>query len=322
MRVHLIPCGDKFARKHYKDTIKKLVSIETIKEFDENGEVSLNLKDDSYACWGVTNGKKNINFNRWMKMNPGDICLMYRDKTFFSAGKIIHKFKNRNLSEYLWNSKEDGETWENMFLIDEIKKIDIPISNFIDIMGYKEKYYVQSYTVYDEDISEIIVEDLDLTSWDSPFYTLNCESEEDKRKRIEELMSKLHSTDKKGKETKRRLEQSLLREYHLKKTHTNCSLCHKFLPNSLIHIGHIWKRSQIKDEKIRKNLDIAMPVCKLGCDDLFEKEFIIVNSMGQILRNDKKNFTDELKKFTQQYNGKKCLHFSDKTQDFFNKRYE
>ena len=35
--------------------------------------------------WGVTNGKRNINYNKWLGMNAGDICLMYRDKTFFIA---------------------------------------------------------------------------------------------------------------------------------------------------------------------------------------------------------------------------------------------
>ena len=45
-------------------------------------------------------------------MNAGDICLMYRDKTFFIAGKIITKFKNYEL--IINKSLNEGITWENI----------------------------------------------------------------------------------------------------------------------------------------------------------------------------------------------------------------
>ena len=44
MRVHLQPCGHKYAREHYKDTIEELVSKETITNFlEENNPVSKEL---------------------------------------------------------------------------------------------------------------------------------------------------------------------------------------------------------------------------------------------------------------------------------------
>ena len=70
MRVHLVPCGDKFAREHYKDTIKKLVPKKTILDFSQESNPVLNLADDYFACWGVTNGKGNINLNKWNILTP------------------------------------------------------------------------------------------------------------------------------------------------------------------------------------------------------------------------------------------------------------
>lgn len=322
MRVHLQPCGDKYAREHYKDTIEELVSKETITNFlEENNPVS-NFSDDHFACWGVTNGKGNINLNKWHKMQRGDICLMYRDKAFFCAGKIIIKFKNKDLAEHLWKTNDDGETWENMFLIDEVKKINIPIESFINLMGYKKRFVVQGFMTYEEDISELIIEELDLIGWNSPFYTTNCETEDEKKRRIQDALKKLDKTDSKSHTSKRRIEQQLLREFHMGKKETICSLCHRTLPNELMVAGHIWERHKIKDEEVRKDPDVVMPLCKLGCDELFEKGFIFVDEEGRIILNSRNTESAPIIQFAKQYKEKKCLHFNEKTKRFFNERYE
>ena len=146
MRVHIVPCGDKYARKHHAKTIEKLVPREEIILFENDEKFTSTLKDDAYACWGVTNAKNNSNYKNWQTMQKDDICIMYRDKTFFSCGKITAKFKNKEFSEYLWGSKEDGQLWENMFLIDEIKEINVPLDVLKKVMGYKEKFFIQGYT--------------------------------------------------------------------------------------------------------------------------------------------------------------------------------
>tara|TARA_Y100000590_G_scaffold247240_1_gene277798 strand:+ start:415 stop:1389 length:975 start_codon:yes stop_codon:yes gene_type:complete len=320
MRFHIFPCSDKSARKHYADTIDNPVSKETVLRFLNDSEITVSLANDFYACWGVTNGKNNVNFNRWNKMAQGDVCVMYRDKSFISAGKITAKFKNRNLAEYLWNTNDDSGTWENIFLIDELRQINIPVKSFIDLMNYKEQFVVQGYMTYNEEVSERIVEELDLINWNSPFYTFNCETEAEKRLRIQEMLQNLDNTDSKSHTSKRRIEQQLLREFHIGKKETTCSLCHKTLPNELIVAGHIWARHNIKDEETRKDPDIVMPVCKLGCDELFELGFIHVDEYGYITVN-KSIDSLPLAQFTRQYDGKRCLHHNDKTNRFFREKY-
>lgn len=322
MRVHLVPCGDKTARSNYVDTIEKRVASQRIRTHSTKSGLFSSLANDEYACWGVTNGKRDVNLNKWRNMNVGDICLMYREKRFFSAGKIILPFKDERLAKYLWSTKDDGSTWENMFLIDELKEISIPITNFSRLLSYKPNFVVQSYMVFPEDTSQKIIEEFDLIDWNTPFFTAGCKTQQDRKQRIQEQLSKLDQTDTKSNVSKRRIEQQMLREFHLGRLETQCSLCHQVLPNELIVAGHIWERHKIQDDQIRKDPDIVMPVCKLGCDELFEKGFIVVDQTGQIVTTDKLSKSHALRNFSKLYDGKKWLHHNVKTRRFFEERYK
>ena len=89
MRVHIVPCGDKYARKHHAKTIEKLVPREEIILFENDKKLTSTLKDDAYACWGVTNAKNNSNYKRQI------LFLTYTPKSEGSFYEIYHsdKFK-------------------------------------------------------------------------------------------------------------------------------------------------------------------------------------------------------------------------------------
>ncbi len=326
MKIHLLPASNSGSRKHFVDTIKNRVPTQVIKKHLNNKSITSILTLKSYPCWGVTNGGRDKNKNQWLQMNPGDIGLFYKNNKFFSSGVVVSKFKNKTFSKFLWREKFNKklnklETWENMFLLDDIKDLDIRIEDFNDLMGYKKGNKIFAYRVLDEVISEIILEEFDLKT--SKKYTKKTKpiSEKEKTKRTVEALSKIENTDSKGYRTTTRLEQKILRAHILGPKVTKCSLCHKSLPNKIIAAGHIWERKKIKDEKTRKDPNIVMPVCKLGCDDLFENGFIKVNGNGSIEVNSKKYFSKALKKYVKQYNNKKCLYFNKKTKKYFEKRY-
>ena len=321
MKIHLFPCGSQIAREHHRRTIEKKLDTSSILSFMSDPESLHLLTEEAYACWGVTRGHADRNLKKWSSMQRGDICLMYRDKAFFSAGKVANKFTNFELAKHLWGENEKGEVWENMFLIDEINDVHIPIEAFNKLMDYGEKFVLQGYMTYDDEVSELIIEELGLNVWDSPFYTASCETDSEKRDRIQSELVRIEKTDSKSYASKRRKEQQLLREAVLGNSETVCSLCHRKLPNELIVAGHIWERSKIKDEEIRKDLNIVMPVCKLGCDELFEKEYLLVNDDGAIVPNTSRVLPADLKDFSKIYAGKKCLHHNEKTEQYFKNRY-
>ena len=67
--------------------------------------------------------------------------------------KILFKYPNYQLILL-------GEGEQRKLLTEEIIKLEL--KNKIFLMGYKEKFVVQRYMSYSEDISELIVEELDL----------------------------------------------------------------------------------------------------------------------------------------------------------------
>ena len=96
MRVHIVPCGDKYARKHHAKTIEKLVPREEIILFENDEKFTSTLKDDAYACWGVTNAKNNSNYKNWQTMQKDDICISIGIKLFLVAERLQQNLKIRN----------------------------------------------------------------------------------------------------------------------------------------------------------------------------------------------------------------------------------
>lgn len=163
MKVHLLPSSNKGSRKHFVDTISKPVPTKLIKSFVGNTSITKPLTEKSYPCWGVTNGGKNKNKNYWLQMQEDDIALFYKNKKFFTSGLVLTKFHNRRFAKKLWNEKFNEnlniiETWENMFLLKEIKEIDIEIDVFNTLFGYKKTNLLFGYRVLDEVDSELLLD--------------------------------------------------------------------------------------------------------------------------------------------------------------------
>lgn len=91
-----------------------------------------------------------------------------------------------------------------------------------------------------------------------------------------------------------RKEQSYLRAHLLQgKNVAKCSLCGEEFPFDLLVAAHIKKRSKCEDyEKLDFN-NIATLMCKTGCDDFFEKGYIVVIS-GEIIQAKRKGLTSRV----------------------------
>ncbi|WP_156757165.1 hypothetical protein [Actinokineospora pegani] len=63
-----------------------------------------------------------------------------------------------------------------------------------------------------------------------------------------------------------------------------CSLCHRELPVGLLRLAHIKRRADATTEE-RLNLANTMAACTLGCDELFERGYLLVDVQGHLRRN-------------------------------------
>ena len=80
-----------------------------------------------------------------------------------------------------------------------------------------------------------------------------------------------------------RAEQAALRAFLLgDAAEVACGLCGRSVPREFVVAGHIKPRALCTDDERWKFGSIAMPICLLGCDVLFEKRYLTVASDGRI----------------------------------------
>ena len=80
--------------------------------------------------------------------------------------------------------------------------------------------------------------------------------------------------------------------------------------------AHIKPRSKCTTQE-RKNPNVVMPVCKVGCDDFLEKGYLLVDKEGVVRLNEKMNCSVELQTLLDPLTGNPCTHFNNETEPFF-----
>jgi hypothetical protein len=58
-------------------------------------------------------------------MNSGDVALFSREGRIFSAGVVVKKIHNAALARHLWGEDEEGETWEYMYFLKEMRSTEL-----------------------------------------------------------------------------------------------------------------------------------------------------------------------------------------------------
>jgi hypothetical protein len=82
-----------------------------------------------------------------------------------------------------------------------------------------------------------------------------------------------------------RVEQPKLRKALIGKTKQNpCAVCLQQFSNDFLVAAHIKRRSECCEEE-RRNKNIAMLLCRFGCDELFERGYIVVDDSGVVGTN-------------------------------------
>lgn len=133
-------------------------------------------------------------------------------------------------------------------------------------------------------------------------------------------LSELDSTDRDNKHSKSRKEQALFRAILFKsKKEAQCAICHRLIPTNLMVAAHIKPRSKCNPNE-RKNINVVMPLCKIGCDDLFEKGYIVVDEEGIVRTNYKIRYSKAMKFILNNLIGNSCKFFNNKTISFFEYR--
>ena len=129
----------------------------------------------------------------------------------------------------------------------------------------------------DEQDFSFIIELLENTSADygerlvQSLYEVGTSQDEDFEEHFKFRLQEIKETDGQTNQTQSRKEQGILRGILFKGVpEAKCAICHRNFPTDIMVAAHIKPRSKCSTQE-RKNPNVVMPVCKVGCDDLFEK---------------------------------------------------
>ena len=308
MKIALLPTSGKLSYIHYINTIENPVNFENLKrKLDPDSKNKLekfNLK--KFHLWGVTNGHKNRNLNLWQSLNQGDRCIFYRKKKFFSKGEIALTVKNKDISNQLWGRGSNGELWENLIFIKSLEKENIDIQEFNETMKYSKKNVLQAFQVVSAGrLSKIFSQEF------------NTQKKSSRSIHYQRKLEKITGETDLDSISKTRAEQKILSDYLFEDSECSaCAICSKHYPNQLLVAGHIKKRKDAT-KKERLDLNIVMPVCKLGCDELFEHGYIYVDENNILKKNLRKDGTIELDKVIEKLIDKKIEYVNENNKRYF-----
>ncbi len=134
------------AFRHYIDTIEEGFTIDRIKRFlseDDLKNIEDIFPDRKIRAWGATPGSGNI--RNWNNLEIDDRILIYRKGNYEYIATIVHKIHNPELAKFLWGTDSSGQTWEYMYLLDNLRELPVPASDFNKVVGYAPNYFPQGF---------------------------------------------------------------------------------------------------------------------------------------------------------------------------------
>lgn len=312
-KVILQPTGGA-GEANYEKTIRLSVPLKKVLPYLNEKDATIiksYYPDGVVPIWGVNPGKDEGNRKKWDKIEVGDIALFTASMQVVASGTVTHKVHSKELALKLWGWKEENVTWEYIYLLDEIEERAIPVLNINEVIGYKKNYIVRGFTVLDEEKSKKFISSFDIVS---EIYTPDIEKE-----KYEDAIFSLDSLKPLDAEVtaKRRTEQDYLRKNLFRNMKVaNCGICSEEMPVQFLVAAHIKKRMFCSTKEKLDAENIVMPMCRFGCDDLYEKGYISVAD-GRVIKINDKNLTTIVEKYIEKIVGKPCVHWNEKTADYF-----
>ncbi|WIG25006.1 hypothetical protein [Bacillus toyonensis] len=323
--VVLQPTSDKIARTNYENTVRKLRNIEEFSEYvkiNELTDLHTIFPEGQCAVWGVKSGTNDTTKKQYDKLNLGDFVLFYQDKHFYNRAIVAYKIHSPKLSEYLWGTS----IFEHIYFLQDVQPYNLSVVRFNEIVyGKSEDFPVMAFRVLNREQSLQIIDAFDIEADYSPTkLTDRKQSRED----ILKALLNLENNKELDRDTKRkyRIEQSLLREFLFNgKEEVTCACCQTKLSPEFFATAHIKKRSHCSTEE-KLDVNVVMPLCYLGCDMLFEKGLLVVNSHGHFQRTDVINkkvpYEGRLGTLLAKYDQRPCSYWNKETAQYYQWHYK
>lgn len=310
--IILQPRGSKASLEHYDLTIENNIRFDDVSNLipqEYHNQLLAIYPERELKVWGVTpGGAKGSNIPKWDRIQPGDITLFTANNVIVASAVVTLKLRSEALAKELWGLDESGNTWEYIYFTDQVRKLAISVPEFNKAVGYADNFIVRGFSVLDHQKSEAAIVAFDLES--EVYYPESAVAEAEKAFEFDTTL------DKTSKTTIRK-EQAALRKilFHNRPTAT-CCICGNEYPVELLVAAHIKKRNKCTLEEKKDLHHVAAPMCKFGCDELFERGYIRVQE--GVVEKIKSGATHKVDSYLKELEGRDCSAWRPQTQKYFN----
>ncbi len=105
---------------------------------------------------------------------------------------------------------------------------------------------------------------------------------------------------------------------------STCCICNSMMPIDFLVAAHIKKRAECDDKEKSDYKNIVSPMCKFGCDELYERGYIAVHD-GQVTNLNKLKVGfghDFIQGYLKKVTGQRCEIYSPKNSAYFEWHYD
>ncbi|UVK83785.1 hypothetical protein LOY46_03475 [Pseudomonas sichuanensis] len=309
MTAHLVyqPCSDDVAAKNLQTTILNPVSFHTIADLlepDLRAELAMTFPDGQLFIWGLASPRTR---NAWLAMEPGD-TIIFNTKTVVTVSACFtHRTTNRNLALRLWGWANEATqtTWENIYFVKDVRRHAI---RFKEVQTLVDSRLDRLFYRYNKAQSAAAFEYFPELNRD---YAAGDVSLEEARQDIQE-----QQTDGSGIRPTRLEHRYIVRHLFQEQPTGHCCICLNEYPRHLLVAAHIKKRSACNTKERLDIENIAAPMCRLGCDPLFEHGYIAVKD-GKVIKHPSREMTEAIASYVETILDKPVKWWSRKNRKYF-----
>lgn len=232
----------------------------------------------------------------WTDITRGDRIVHLLPSGEVADSKILEKFINEEVGSAIGNSTELNQLGLLVVLSEPSSRYPGPetFERLAKIMESSGRYFEE---LSSEEFAQLSAEIEPETN----------DSEADMQSSPSTEWGQLLETADQYRPQIHRPEQRLLRKLLLKNAPEGaCALCGEEFPFEFLVTAHIKRRADAS-EKERSDREIVMPVCRFGCDELFERGYVSVTDGGEFSTREVPNTTRAVSMYlSAKFENKRC----------------
>ncbi len=266
--------ADPGSRENLEKTLLDPVVLSELSSIRGTGmaeELATIYPGDMARIGGIKLGKDGEQKAEWEKLQRGDVVLFLRDDMVFLSGIVTYLVKNEALARELWGDDERGHTPECIYFVDEVKDQFIPRAAVNRLCGFDEGYEWPGFEVHLEETAAPVVHGYQLES--QVYFPIVSE---DEYKQVVQEIDRTQPLDVAGRARARKEDGFLRDQLFGGKVIEECAICGQKYPTQFLIAAHIKDRWHCTTEDRLDYENIAMPLCKLGCEELYRRNYVTV----------------------------------------------